>query len=50
MDECEVIVGLSLMSLVEIGNFYWTVCCIVMFVIKAKGICYFKNHNSKVRG
>ena len=41
MDECEVIVGLSLMSLVEIGNFYWTVCRLVMFVIKTKGICYF---------
>ena len=41
MDECEVIVDMSLMLLVETGNFYWTACCIVVFIIKTKGICYF---------
>lgn len=31
MDEFEVIIGLSLMSLMEIGNYYWTVCLTVLF-------------------
>lgn len=31
VDEIQIMIGLSFMSLMEVGSFYWTMCLVAMF-------------------